>query len=159
MSVVTPVSEDCYDVSLNFCAMSQLSQGDSNKPAVMQKSALYSSLSSLRCAWSLTEPPVSVATLSFLLSSPVQAVTGRSWPGPGWSGWAHGHQHGEYYYDLHQTTVSSKHITCTCLFVQDQMLQILWHCHYFVTSTSCYQYGKFTIYWIEGGDSGIVSWL
>ena len=60
-------------------------------------------------------PPVSVATLSFLLSSPTQAVTGRSWPGPGWSGWAHGHQHGEYYYDLHQTTVSSKHSISTCL--------------------------------------------
>ena len=86
MSVVTPVSEDCYDVSLNFCAMSQLSQGDSNKPAVMQKSALYLSLSSLRCAWSLTE--LTVATLSFLLSSPVctgshRPVLARRPAGPG----------------------------------------------------------------------------
>lgn len=86
MSVVTPVSEDCYDVSLNFCAMSQLSQGDSNKSAVMQKSALYLSLSSLRCAWSLTE--LTVATLSFLLSSPVctgshRPVLARRPAGPG----------------------------------------------------------------------------
>ena len=66
--------------------MSQLSQGDSNKPAVMQKSALYLSLSSLGCAWSLTE--LTVATLSFLLSSPVctgshRPVLARRPAGPG----------------------------------------------------------------------------
>ena len=35
MSVVTPVSENCYDVSLNFCA-TQLSQGDLSRLRVMQ---------------------------------------------------------------------------------------------------------------------------
>ena len=68
MSVVTPVSENCYDVSLNFCA-TQLSQGDLSRLRVMQESAL--AVPCLLGAWSLTEllSPGLVSVASFLWCS------------------------------------------------------------------------------------------